>query len=103
MLKFVVSDTGIGIEPENIRSIFNPFVQADSSVTRRFGGTGLGLAISRSIAEALGGELTVSSQVGVGSEFTATIATGEVRSCTFPLRVSIRRVRRHCQSRRQRC
>ena len=84
LLKFVVSDTGIGIEPENIRSIFNPFVQADSSVTRRFGGTGLGLAISRSIAEALGGELTVASRVGAGSVFTASIATGEVRSCAVP-------------------
>jgi CheY-like chemotaxis protein/anti-sigma regulatory factor (Ser/Thr protein kinase) len=77
IVKFVVTDSGIGIAPDKLQSIFDPFVQADSSVTRRFGGTGLGLAISRSIAEALGGDLTVSSQVGIGSKFTATIAIGE--------------------------
>jgi signal transduction histidine kinase/ActR/RegA family two-component response regulator len=76
LLKFVVTDTGIGIADDKLAAIFDPFVQADSSVTRRFGGTGLGLAISRSIAEALGGDLTVSSQSGVGSKFTATVATG---------------------------
>jgi signal transduction histidine kinase/ActR/RegA family two-component response regulator len=75
LLKFIVTDTGIGIAADKLKTIFDPFVQADSSVTRRFGGTGLGLAISRSIAEALGGNLTVTSEVGVGSGFTATIAT----------------------------
>jgi PAS domain S-box-containing protein len=80
LLKFVVTDTGIGISPDKLQSIFDPFVQADNSVTRRFGGTGLGLAISRSIAESMGGELTVSSQMGVGSQFTVTIAIGEVRT-----------------------
>jgi signal transduction histidine kinase/ActR/RegA family two-component response regulator len=80
MLKFEITDSGIGIAADKLLAIFDPFVQADSSITRRFGGTGLGLAISRSIAEALGGELMVSSQVGVGSKFTATIATGELTS-----------------------
>jgi signal transduction histidine kinase/ActR/RegA family two-component response regulator len=76
LLKFVIIDTGIGIAADKLSSVFDPFVQADSSVTRLFGGTGLGLAISRSIAEALGGDLTVTSEVGVGSRFTATVATG---------------------------
>jgi CheY-like chemotaxis protein len=79
LLTFVVTDTGIGIDADKLKTIFDPFVQADSSVTRRFGGTGLGLAISRNIAEALGGNLTVTSQAGVGSKFAATIATGDVR------------------------
>ncbi len=58
-----VIDTGIGIPEETLEKIFDPFVQADTSVTRRFGGTGLGLAISRRFAEALGGELTVQSEL----------------------------------------
>ena len=71
-----VIDTGIGI-PEGTRDkIFDPFVQADTSVTRKFGGTGLGLAISRRFAEALGGELTVASEMGQGSTFTFTIDPG---------------------------
>ena len=79
LLKFVVTDTGIGIAADKLQTIFDPFVQADSSVTRRFGGTGLGLAISKSIAEAMGGSLTVSSQEGVGSKFMVTVAIGELR------------------------
>jgi len=71
-----VIDTGVGIAPKKLESIFDAFVQADSSVTREFGGTGLGLAISRRIATALGGELTVRSEPGKGSVFTATVATG---------------------------
>jgi signal transduction histidine kinase/ActR/RegA family two-component response regulator len=79
LLKFVVTDTGIGIAADKLQTIFDPFVQADSSVTRRFGGTGLGLAISKSIAEAMGGSLTVSSQEGVGSKFMVAVAIGELR------------------------
>ena len=71
-----VIDTGIGISPEGLGKIFNPFVQADSTVTRRFGGTGLGLTISRRFAAALGGELTVASELGRGSTFTVTLDTG---------------------------
>lgn len=75
-LQVDVIDTGIGIPVEVRDSIFKPFTQADSSVTRRFGGTGLGLSISRHIAAGLGGQITVQSEVGKGSTFSATIATG---------------------------
>ena len=71
-----VIDTGVGIPADKFEAIFDPFVQADTSVTRQFGGTGLGLTISRRIAQALGGDIGVSSEVGKGSTFTVTIATG---------------------------
>jgi signal transduction histidine kinase/ActR/RegA family two-component response regulator len=70
---FSVSDTGIGIAPQNIRQIFESFTQADAETTRKFGGTGLGLAISRHIVEKMGGELMVRSLPGKGSEFHFTI------------------------------
>jgi CheY-like chemotaxis protein/HPt (histidine-containing phosphotransfer) domain-containing protein len=78
LMAFYVIDTGIGIFPDKLDQIFEPFVQEDSSVTRRFGGTGLGLAISRRLAVALGGELTVQSEPGKGSTFTATIDPGSL-------------------------
>ncbi len=73
-----VRDTGVGIPADKLEEIFNPFAQADASVTRRFGGTGLGLAISRHIAEALGGSIEVASTVNQGSTFAVTIDPGEV-------------------------
>jgi PAS domain S-box-containing protein len=71
-----VIDTGIGMKPESLRKIFDPFTQADNSITRRFGGTGLGLSISRQCATALGGGLSVKSEYGKGSVFTLTIDAG---------------------------
>ena len=73
-----VIDTGIGISQETIPKLFQPFTQADSRTSRRFGGTGLGLTISRHLAEMHGGELTVRSELGQGSVFTLTIPTGNV-------------------------
>ena len=73
-----ISDTGIGIPPEKLAVIFDPFTQADSSITRQFGGTGLGLAISRRLAEMLGGGISVQSQVGRGTTFTCEIAVGSL-------------------------
>lgn len=71
-----VIDTGIGIAQHKLSDIFDPFVQADNSVTRQYGGTGLGLAISKRIAKALGGSIHVESEEGKGSKFTLRISTG---------------------------
>lgn len=79
-LQVDIIDTGVGMTEEAQRKIFDPFSQADSSITRRFGGTGLGLTISKSFAESLGGDLTVKSVEGEGSTFTMIVDAGEVDS-----------------------
>jgi PAS domain S-box-containing protein len=71
-----IIDSGIGIPPDKLDKLFEAFVQADTSITRRYGGTGLGLVISRKLARALGGDVTVASEAGKGSTFTLTIETG---------------------------
>ncbi|QGZ95635.1 sensor histidine kinase [Terricaulis silvestris] len=70
---FVVTDSGIGMPDETVERLFQPFVQADSSVTREYGGTGLGLAITKQLVDAMGGSVGVASEPGKGSTFTLTM------------------------------
>ncbi|MCP4642877.1 MAG: response regulator [bacterium] len=77
-LRFEVADTGIGIPPERIPTLFEAFRQEDTSTTRRFGGTGLGLTISRQICEAMGGAIGVESEPGEGSRFWFTVDLEQV-------------------------
>jgi signal transduction histidine kinase len=74
-----VSDTGRGIPPDKLDAVFEPFVQLDSGLTRTTEGTGLGLAISRGLARGMGADLTVRSELGVGSVFTLTLPLARVR------------------------
>ncbi|MBV9094465.1 MAG: HAMP domain-containing protein [Streptosporangiaceae bacterium] len=69
MVAFSVTDTGIGIAPENLTTIFGAFQQGDGTLSRRYGGTGLGLSIAREVGSLLGGEITASSELGKGSTF----------------------------------
>jgi two-component system sensor histidine kinase/response regulator len=75
-IAFDVTDTGIGIDAEQLSRLFRPFSQADTSTTRRYGGSGLGLSISLRLAELMGGTIAVRSDTGTGSTFTATVETG---------------------------
>lgn len=77
---FSVMDTGLGIELENLTHLFEKFVQADATITRRFGGTGLGLAICRQLTTAMKGDISVDSHPGKGSTFTVTLPLERVRS-----------------------
>ncbi len=76
-LAISVEDTGMGMSTETLSKLFNPFVQGDG-IKQKFGGTGLGLTISKTLAQALGGDIQVESQPGIGSKFTATVEIGSI-------------------------
>ncbi len=82
-LRIEVTDSGIGMTPEQTQRLFEPFTQADTSMTRRFGGTGLGLTISRRLARLLGGDISVSSIPGLGSMFALEIDPGSLEGISM--------------------
>ena len=78
-----VVDTGIGMKPEQLERLFDPFAQGSTAISRQYGGTGLGLSISRRLAELLGGDIRVTSTYGEGSEFEVSISTGGLQQVHF--------------------
>ena len=80
LIEFAVTDSGIGMAPDTLARLFRPFVQADGSITRRYGGTGLGLTISRRLAELMNGDISVESTPGQGSRFFVRLRLGVPRS-----------------------
>ena len=72
-INFSITDTGIGMTPDQLAKLFQAFTQADASTSKKYGGTGLGLTLSRKFCQMMGGELTVESEYGKGSSFTASL------------------------------
>lgn len=94
-LVIAVSDTGIGIAKDKQDIIFEKFIQADASMTRRFGGSGLGLAICKALAESMGGEIKVASDPGIGSTFTVTLVlqnSEDISAVKMPAKLNIEEI-----------
>jgi signal transduction histidine kinase/CheY-like chemotaxis protein len=103
-MRIDVADTGIGITAEQISKLFDAFVQADSSTTRRFGGTGLGLQISKRLAMMMGGDITIVSEHGLGSTFSILIHTGSDAASTeqvLPGTISIDGIRNEAKAKKE--
>jgi signal transduction histidine kinase len=84
-VEFTVSDTGVGMTPEQAASIFDPFTQADVTTARKYGGTGLGLAIVARFCQLMGGQVSVESEPGVGSRFTVRLPVAVLEAAGEPL------------------
>ena len=97
VVRFEITDTGVGIAPDKLAMIFEPFTQADTSTTREYGGTGLGLAISSQLITLMGGEVDISSELGIGSTFSFTIRVqtldGELAAGEEPLNADLDGIR----------
>jgi signal transduction histidine kinase len=87
-ITFRIADTGIGITPEQMAKLFQPFTQADASTTRQYGGAGLGLAITKRFCQMMGGDITVDSEVGKGSTFTIRLPT-QVTAANAMMRTTV--------------
>ena len=87
-ITFRISDTGIGITPEQMAKLFQPFTQADASTTRQYGGAGLGLAITKRFCQMMGGDITVDSEVGKGSTFTIRLPT-QITAANTTMRTTV--------------
>lgn len=95
LISLQIRDSGIGIPADKLKSLFDPFVQADGDITRRFGGTGLGLSISKEIIDGMGGEIKVSSVVGHGSLFNIMLPVTCVEHQSQEVTPEVRSTRRH--------
>jgi signal transduction histidine kinase/CheY-like chemotaxis protein len=89
LIEISVTDSGIGISPEELERLFQPFSQADVSITRRYGGTGLGLVISKTLVELMGGEISVASDAGQGARFAMTLRLPKRRSTRLSAKPAI--------------